>query len=277
VQAPVAEAGSPAGMIGVGTWNTEAEFKDIKVTAPDGKTLFESDFSAGTKDWKLLGDGAKWSAADGTLRQGARREFIRALAGSREWTDYTISLKARKISGAEGFLILFHIKGDEDRTWWNIGGWNNTQNAIEADGTHDSKPGRIEENHWYDIKVSVTGTRVACYLDGALVHDITCDPGAGISSLYASAAKEDASGDLIVKVVNTSAGPLQAELNLAGARNLAGTGAATVLTSENATDENSLENPTKVSPKSENLSFQGNNLARSFAGNSLTVLRLRTK
>ena len=29
----------PAGEIGVGTWNTEAEFKDIKVTSPDGNTL----------------------------------------------------------------------------------------------------------------------------------------------------------------------------------------------------------------------------------------------
>ena len=32
-------------LIGIGTWNTEAEYKDIKVTAPDGKVLFVSDFS----------------------------------------------------------------------------------------------------------------------------------------------------------------------------------------------------------------------------------------
>ena len=42
------QAPTPTGRIGVGTWNTEAEFKDIKVTAPDGKVLFESDFSDAT-------------------------------------------------------------------------------------------------------------------------------------------------------------------------------------------------------------------------------------
>ena len=144
-------------MIGVGTWNTAAEFKDIKVTAPDGKVLFASDFSSGTKGWKLLGDGADWKVQDGALRQTAEKEFIRALAGDKKWTDYTLTLKARKISGAEGFLILFRISGNEDRTWWNIGGWGNTQDAIEAGGTLDSKPGHIETDRWYDLKLTVSG------------------------------------------------------------------------------------------------------------------------
>jgi hypothetical protein len=45
VDSPLAQvAGKLAGMIGVGTWNTEAEFKDIKVTAPDGKILLRVRF-----------------------------------------------------------------------------------------------------------------------------------------------------------------------------------------------------------------------------------------
>ena len=31
----------PAGCVGVGTWSTEAQFRNIKVTAPDGKVLYE--------------------------------------------------------------------------------------------------------------------------------------------------------------------------------------------------------------------------------------------
>ena len=127
VQSPAAEPPVTGGMIGVGTWNTAAEFKDIKVTAPDGKVLFASDFSqrharAGSC-WATARNG---QAQDGALRQTAEKEFIRALAGQREWTDYTLTLKARKISGAEGFLVLFRINGNDDRTWWNIGGWGNT-------------------------------------------------------------------------------------------------------------------------------------------------------
>src|SRR6185437_6426826 len=140
VQSPDAEVPASKGMIGVGTWNTSAEFKDIKVTAPDGTSLFSSDFSANSDAWKKLGDG-DWSLDRGALRQKAEKEFVRALAGDKSWTDYTLTLKARKISGSEGFLVLFHITDDDDRTWWNIGGWNNTQNAIENGGTLDGKPG----------------------------------------------------------------------------------------------------------------------------------------
>lgn len=276
-QSPISEPTSSGGMIGVGTWNTAAEFKDIKVTAPDGTVLLASDFSNGTQGWKLLGDDADWKTQDGALRQSAEKEFIRALAGKRDWTDYTITLKARKISGAEGFLVLFHISGDDDRTWWNIGGWGNTSDAVESGGTLDSKSSHIDTGRWYDIKVSVSGRNVKCWLDGQLIHDLNYESGGEIKSLYATSATDAQSGDIIVKVVNANAAPLETELDLSGANNLAGKGTATVLTSENATDENSLDDPLKVSPKTEALSFNGTTLARSFPGNSLTVLRLQTK
>jgi alpha-L-arabinofuranosidase len=271
-----ASDGVAGGQIGVGTWETAAEFKDIQVTAPDGKVLFESDFSNGTKGWKLLGEGADWKAQDGSLRQSARGTFIRALAGKREWTDYTLTLKARKISGAEGFLILFHINGDTDRTWWNIGGWGNTQNAVEAGELLDPKPANIQENRWYDIKVVLNGKNAKCYLDGQLIHDVNCESGGPVASLYATSATDAQTGDIIVKVVNGTADPLETEIHLSGAKDLPGTGTAIALTSENAADENSLENPTKVSPKKESVSFSGTTLTRSFPGNSLTVLRLKT-
>ncbi len=277
VQSPVEEPAITGGMIGVGTWNTGAEFKDVKVTAPDGSVLLASDFSKDTQDWKLLGDGANWTAQDGALRQTAEKEFIRALAGKHDWQDYTLTLKARKISGAEGFLVLFHIAGDDDRTWWNIGGWGNTADAIECGGSLDSKPSHIDTDVWYDIKLTVSGKKVKCWLNGELVHDLNYDTGGIINSLYATSATDAQSGDLIVKVVNAAAAPLETELNLSGAGNLPGKGSATVLTSGNATDENSLDNPQKVSPKTEAVSFSGSRLTRSFPGNSFTVLRLQTK
>jgi alpha-L-arabinofuranosidase len=276
VQSPIAEPPITGGQIGVGTWNTAAEFKDVQVTAPDGKVLFTSDFNAGTKAWKLLGDGAAWTAQDGSLKQSAERDFIRALAGDKKWTDYTLTLKARKNSGAEGFLILFRIAGDDDRTWWNIGGWNNTQDALESGGVLDSKPSHIDSGRWYDIKLTVAGKHVKCWLDGQLIHDTDFDSGGKINALYATAATDSQTGDVIVKVVNTSADPVQTELALNGAT-ISGKGAATVLTSQNATDENSLENPTKVSPKIEAVNFTGTTLTRTFPGNSFTVLRLQSK
>ena len=122
----------------------------------------------------------------------------------------------------------------------------------------------------------VTGKNVKCYLDGQLVHDVDYDSGGKVMSLYAVAAKDEKSGDVIVKVVNASAQPLATELDLSGAKNLTGQGTATVLTSENPTDENSLANPLKVSPKTEAVEYSGASLQRSFPGNSFTVLRLKT-
>ena len=277
VQSPVEEPAIAGGMVGVGTWNTGAEFKDIKVTAPDGSVLYASDFSKVTQDWKLLGDGANWTAQDGALRQTAEKEFIRALAGKRDWQDYTLTLKARKISGAEGFLILFHIAGDEDRTWWNIGGWGNTADAIECGSTLDSKPGHIDTDTWYDVKLTVTGKNVKCWLNGRLIHDINYDTGGKINSLYATSAMDAQTGDLVIKVVNTRATPLTTEIDLTTANGLSGKGSASVLTSANPTDENTLDDPLKVSPKTETFSFSGSALTRSFPGNSFTVLRLQTK
>jgi alpha-L-arabinofuranosidase len=276
VAAPLVETAAAGGKIGVGTWNTAAEYKDIQVTAPDGTVLFTSDFSRGTQGWQLLGDGANWSVADGALRQTAEKEFIRALAGENSWRDYTLTLKARKISGAEGFLILFHIGNAAERTWWNIGGWGNTQDGVESGGTLDAKPGHIETGRWYDLKLVIKGSHVKCYLDGGLIHDLDYDTGGRISSIYSVAAMDKKTGDLIVKVVNASAKPMATELDLNGANNLTGQGTATVLTSESGLDENSLDNPTKVSPKTEGVKFSGTTLNRWFPGNSLTVLRFAT-
>jgi alpha-L-arabinofuranosidase len=276
VESPKAERETPRGMIGVGTWKTVAEFKNIKVTAPDGKVLFDDDFNHGADRWKLLG-GGDWKVVDGALRQTAEKESIRALAGDRNWTNYTLTLQARKISGAEGFLILFHIRGDEDRIWWNIGGWGNTADAIEAGGSLGSKPGSVKTGRWYDLKVVVTGNHVQCYLDGKLEHDVDYDLVGDLTSLYAVTAKDARTGDLILKVVNVNPKPLETEIKIEGETNLTGKGTAVVLTSEGSTDENSLDNPTKVSPTTAPVTFSGTTWRRLFPGNSFAVLRLKTK
>jgi alpha-L-arabinofuranosidase len=110
-----------------------------------------------------------------------------------------------------------------------------------------------------------------------LIHDLDFAAGGKINSLYAVAATDEKTGDVIVKVVNANAKPLETELDFSGAKNFTGAGTATELTSENAADENSLENPTKVSPKSAPFNFSGSNFKRTFPGNSFTVLRLPTK
>lgn len=146
------------------------------------------------------------------MQQTAQKEFIRALAGDMAWTDYTLELKARKLAGHEGFLILFHIGDDEDRVWWNLGGWENTKHGLELEETLDQKSGRIETGRWYAIKVEVQGMSIKCSLDGQLIHDVKqirrTTPG-----LFASATRDTQRGEIIVKVVNAAAVAAVTEIN----------------------------------------------------------------
>jgi len=270
VEAPLAEAPAPGGAVGVGTWLTQAEFKDLKVVR-NGQTLFESDFSQGTKGWELLG-GGDWKVQDGALRQSSARENVRAVVGDRAWTDYTYTLKARKLGGAEGFLILFNVADSREKAWWNLGGWGNTRHAIEMDGnTSDSVAGSIETGRWYDIRIETRGRNVKCFLDGRQIHDFTMPSSPW---LFASATRDEAARELILKVVNAAPEPREVELSLAGMSSLKGSARLTVLTSDNPTDENSLDEPTKVSPRTASLPVSGPVFRHRFPGNSLTVLRL---
>ena len=98
-----------------------------------------------------------------------------------------------------------------------------------------------------------------------------------VKALYACSSLDKSTGEVIVKVVNTDANPLATTVELSGIGSLTGQGTATVLTSESPTDENSLAEPTKVSPKLETFDVSGTSLTRAFPGNSFTVLRLKTK
>jgi len=276
VNAPLMEQTSTdegrAGAIGVGTWLTQAEFKDIKVTK-GGQTLFSCDFADGTKGWRLLG--GDWRAQDGVLRQNSSADNVRAIAGDKSWTDYTYSLKARKLSGAEGFLILFRVQDENRKSWWNLGGWGNARHAIEMGGIiGNDVSGSIETGRWYDIRIELAGKTIKCFLDGKLIHDATPPV---LKSLYASASRVKETGEVILKVVNTAQSELATDIKLNGVVIIQGPSKATVLTSENATDENSLTEPTKVAPVTKTINGTGPSFQHAFPGNSVTILRLKAE
>ncbi len=261
------------GRIGLGTWETQAEFKDLKVTAPDGKVLYAADFAGkGTEGWTLLGDG-EWSVQDGVLRQSSENPKVRALVGDPTWTDYTIEVKARKLAGREGFMVLFHNEYDEDRTNWNLGGWGNKYDALVLADSDDRKDGSVETGRWYDLRIQLEGGHVRCWLDGKLVHDFS-PPHLTTKAVYASATRDAATGEIILKIVNTASAPTETTIDLEGVAQLSGPTRAIVLTSEKPSDENSLAEPRKVAPRTEEFALSGPRFTRSFPGNSLTVLRI---
>jgi alpha-L-arabinofuranosidase len=272
-KAPVIESPSSMGCIGLGTWLNAAEFKDVEVVSPDGKLLFKPDFSKVDENWRKTGHG-EWSAQDSVLKQSAIAPGVTLFMGDTTWTDYTIKLKAQRLSGENGFQIYFLNRKNFERYRWDLGGWGNSLYYLESGMKSESISGSIETGRWYDVRIEIEGNTAKGFLDGKLIQEIT-ESEANIKSLCTSASRDEKSGDIILKIVNVSYGPVKARIALNGAESLTGKGNAIELTSANPLDENTLENPTKVSPKSELVKFSGATLNRTFPGNSLTVIRIQ--
>jgi alpha-L-arabinofuranosidase len=260
------------GGIGLGGWGTAVEFKDVRVEQ-NGKVLYASDFAESTEGWHT--DGGNWSVVDGDYRQASTQIGLSWFGENESWSDYTLTLKARKLDGAEGFIIAFGRKNGE-RNWWNIGGWGNIEHAIEFNqesvGRH--MQGRIETDRWYDIKVELNDRRIRCYLDGQLVHDETALPP---KQFFAVAGVDKSGGDLILKAINLSAEPVNATLNIAGLKRVPIEARITVLRSDRLSDNNSLDEPGKVLPTITTISVAGPQFVREFPANSLTVLRVKCR
>jgi alpha-L-arabinofuranosidase len=269
---PAVKTPLEGGAIGVGTWATQAEFKDIKVTHGE-KLLFQSDFAKGLNGWRT--QQGHWQIKDGALQQTENENDVRAIAGDKSWKDYTLTLKARKLGGAEGFLVLFNVQDEHSKSWWNIGGWGNVRHALEMNGVSaPSVDGRIETGRWYDIKVENSDNRVRCYLDGKLIHDARRE---SLDSIYAVASRDGKSGDVILKVVNAIATPQDVRISLAGLEGKVTSGRLTVLTSADPMDENSLEDRSKVVPKESPLMDVATDFVHTFPGNSVSIIRFTVR
>ena len=96
----------------------------------------------------------------------------------------------------------------------------------------------------------------------------------GQPRLYASAARDAGTGELIIKVVNATDTVERTTLRLAGVAQPPSTGRAFVLTAASPEAENTLDVPRTVVPVEEPLSGVGAEFTREFPAFSVTVLRL---
>jgi hypothetical protein len=167
------------GRIGLGTWKTQAEFRQVSVNSGD-KMLYVDDFRVGMTGWPVTK--GEWAVQDGMYTQMDMGEDRRAYVGDPQWGDYTLSLQARKLSGEEGFLIFFRVTSSDHYCVLALGGDGNTHHVLAKQvgeiGTRlaPSVPGHIEAKRWYDIRITVQGAHIRCWLDEALIQDVTVQP-----------------------------------------------------------------------------------------------------
>jgi len=282
-QAPACRVEGGAGTIGLGTWNTHVEFADVEVEV-DGKVVHRSVFADGPAGWQFAsGD---WKVRDGRLCQdadGDQRWCWLDAPALRQARDYTLRCKAKKTAGAEGFLLLVHVGGERDWTWVNLGGWGNHEHAIERcvagskSGVGGHVRGAIETGRTYDLRVECRSGRIKAFVDGAPVLEQS-DVG---PPTFAGQAGRAQNGDVVLFAVNGSEQPRRLPVVLRGAGALANVATGEVLTSGSLRDENPLEAPAKVAPRSLRATLElrrdgvDTTFEFEFAARSLTVLRLR--
>lgn len=243
--------------VGFGTWNTRATFETNK----------DMDYVYG--DWQKEGN---------TVRQTGHKDATLCIEKSIIDSDhYTCKFRARKDEGAEGFIIIFNYVDEKNYCWVNFGGWTNSQHAIEqiSNGGKllaDSKRGRIKAGRWYDVTLQVNGDSVKAWLDNELVFDTVLkhDDTKGI---FSSATIDDASGELIVKVANTSDAATTARLNL---KNFKPASARVVrLAANDGMEENTLDTPTAIHPVEQLLSPENGSILLDVPPYSLTIVRIK--
>ena len=96
----------------------------------------------------------------------------------------------------------------------------------------------------------------------------------GQDSLYASAVLDKSNRQLIVKLVNTSANVMPADVDLAGKIQLQNKGTLTELTSANLMDINTLDDPKKIYPTDKNIQLNGTKLVLKLAPHSVNVVKI---
>jgi alpha-L-arabinofuranosidase len=250
------------GAVGFGI--TQTEYKDIRLTTADNR--------------QVATDTNLWEPANNNMN------VLKDFTGD----NFTLEMKARQLSGKEGFVIcfgLFHQPIDLKRYdgWMlNIGNRDNKSITLKKlekgfvgwsaweDG---SLAQNIETGKWYDIRLEVKPYQVELWVDGVSVYKYAHY---AASRNFAIAGYDEKSKEVIVKVVNARETPFQSKINLNGIKEVSPNGRVITLSADNLTDENSFAEPLKITPKEETYYQFGTSFDYTFKPNSFTIFRFKT-
>ena len=238
--------------VGLATWNTNVQYRNAQLIV-DGSTINISDFS------KWVRQSGSWNATNSELSQTSNETPAMILCPTQiDAKKYTYKVQAKKLSGAEGFMVLFGYKDAQNFQWYNIGGWSNVQNNVEQTigggkiQIARDKRFSVQNDKWYDLQVDIEGDNIKCYLDGKL--DFTCklQKSSAMEGVYASTTIDAATKTMYVKIVNVGEGFADGTLNLKNCSidtNKADAVTLIRLASKDGNDENTLDNPKNIYPQ----------------------------
>ena len=278
------KVGSPApafrtkGFIGLGTNNTEVEFKDLKIIA-NGEERYVSGWDDFVNKWEVVR--GNWNVKEDVLFQSQRGIDAFAVLKDCEFEDCTIELKAKKISGTEGFRIIFGGADLNNYFMADMGSHTNESvifREINNEGSISLFDYRnntsIKANQWYTVRIEIKGAHWQCFLDDELQYEYTYAPQ---TKQYVVSGYDRERKEIIVKLVNAESGNWKVKVELENAMDIASKGTKIVLGANERFEENSFSTPFKVVPKISELSGIGSTFNVDCPANSLMILRIPCK
>jgi len=262
------------GYAGVGTTDTQAEFKEIVITTPAGE-FFNSSTSQ-KNSYRFVKSGKKSWESNGDLLTQTDSGRQLAIINKEIIGDYTMTFKVRRTNGKNGFNLFFQTMPDGDNShYFQIGGDGNKTIKAQGDGftKGDMEKWTMENNRWYEAKVEVKGDEVALAIDNKEIMKVTYR---ALQTLYPSIGRNEESKEIIVKIVNLSLENQKTHFKIQGAE-LEPTGKVIVLTSKSPDDQNSLEEPNKVIPQELAVPNVSGDFEYEFPACSVNILRLKQK
>ncbi len=270
-----------AGRIGLGSWNTQNEFRDLRIYDESGDLIYSEDFND-LENWEIS-SGEQWQVNDGILQQmdpGVAPAAV--FLNEPGLSTGKVTLKARKTGGEEGFLLLFNVEGRDRWLFCNYGAAGNSFSEVQARGTPEgfafrsesSTRGGIDADQWYDITLVVEKNRAEMYLDGEKLSAAHLVP---MESFFATAGYDRDNEFVIIRAVNYNPEPAETGIHLEGTEWVGSYGQHIVISSGDLRDKNSLENPRKVVPREKILDGCSESFTVSLPPYSVNVLKIPVK
>lgn len=268
------------GYIGLGTWNTQMQFRNLSVTDRFGKTRKPN--MADSTQW-VVAEG-EWAFKDGSFVQKSTDAARSAII----WKDYrpksgdTIEFEINKISGTEGFIAyigLTDLSLKKDGYMLNACGWGNTATAVEQilggknSPVSDFTGDRMRSGSWNKVRIVLDENSLTYYIDGRQVLVYSDNP---VKKLFHVAGFDEKAQELVVKVVNASSQPCLSQIGLNGGE-FERVGRVITLSASSADDENSFLDPYRIFPKEKEYDGFSSLFEYEFQPNSVTILRIKKK
>lgn len=228
------------------TIHTSARFFDVKI---NGEVVKENDFTTENNNSHIV-----------------------KVENGRKYGDFVLECKAEELDGIRGFTIRFGI-GENIYYRWEMGGWQNQDSAVcshtnNREAVLDHKIQSVEKGRVYSLKLVVTKDSIKCFADGELLHDVKVKPTV-IEPVYTSASIDE-DGRLILKVVNVKDKAFEATIDA----NMKINAVRATKISALPEDENSFDEPFKVSPKEFDVLFDESFIKHEFEPYSVTVFTI---